>query len=121
MDEINASSDNDNKLVYLRYSKYKSSVSGKGIGVGLFAKVAIPVNTTICEYIGEVMTKTQYEEEAKQGCSHYCIVVSQSQYINCYQNALTGKCVASFSNSPVRLLKTKKTRFLKKQHSLGTH
>ena len=93
MDEINAASDNVNKFVYLGYSKYKSALSGKGIGVGLFTKVAIAGNTTICEYIGEVMTKSEYEEEAKQGRSHYCIVVSQSQYINYYQNALTGNQV----------------------------
>jgi len=104
MDEINAASDNDNKLVYLGYSKYKSAVSGKGIGVGLFTKVAIAGNTTICEYIGEVMTKSEYEKEAKKGRSHFCVLVSQSQYLNCYKNALTGKCMASFANSPVQLV-----------------
>ena len=70
----------------------------------MFARVTIPSNTTICEYVGEVMTKAMYEEEAKQGRSHYCIVVSQSQYLNCYHNAMSGKCMASFANSPIQLV-----------------
>jgi len=50
------------------------------------------------------MNKETYEQQALQGHSHYCILVSQSQYINCYKNAMSGKCWASFSNSSVRLV-----------------
>ena len=99
--------DNENvsysPTLFIGKSKYRSLISTRSIGLGLFTRIDIPSGNEICRYIGERTSKEKYEEDARQGFSHYCIMISPSEYYNCYQQAKIGLCKASFANSPIQL------------------
>ena len=104
LDEINnPGSVSYSPTLFIGKSKYRSLISTRSIGLGLFTRIDIPSGNEICRYIGERTSKEKYEEDARQGFSHYCIMISQSEYYNCYQQAKIGLCKASFANSPIQL------------------
>jgi hypothetical protein len=72
------------------------------IGEGLFVKTLFKKGTKIATYIGEKVSKQAYLMKEAAGLGGYVVRIHKTQdvYLDCYNDALAGRCFASKENCP---------------------
>lgn len=70
------------------------------IGEGLFSRISYKDNNIIVNFVGDVISRADYEVECKDGRGGYAIHINEGLVLNCYHKFKANECLASYANSP---------------------
>lgn len=69
------------------------------IGEGLFSHYGYSKGDVIAEFVGDVMTRAEYDDDAERNAAGgYCVALPRGNVLQCYHARWHGDCISSLAN-----------------------